>query len=80
MNFPFYDYEYYLDVTKQHEIMPDDIDMAKGLKEAADWYMHNQNAITKKPYKGKYKGKAKKYIDIRGQEARKYWKVREIHE
>lgn len=30
-------------------------------------------------YKGKYKGKAKKYIDIRGQEARKYWKVREIH-
>lgn len=47
--FPFYDYEYYLDVTKQHEIMPDDIDMAKGLKEAADWYVHNQNAIMKKP-------------------------------
>lgn len=45
MNFPFYDYEYYLDVTKQHEIMPDDIDMAKGLKEAADWYMHTEKGV-----------------------------------
>ena len=47
--FPFYDYEYYLDVTKQHEIMPDEIDIKEGLKEAADWYMSNQNAVMKKP-------------------------------
>lgn len=47
--FPFYDYEYYLDVTKQHEIMPDEIDIKEGLKEAADWYMSNQNVVMKKP-------------------------------
>lgn len=47
--FPFYNYEYYLDVTKQHEFMPDETDMAKGLKEAAEWYMHNQNTVMKKP-------------------------------
>ena len=46
--FPFYDYEYYLDVTKQHEIMPDEIDIKEGLKEAADWYMSNQNVVMKK--------------------------------
>ena len=47
--FPFYDYEYYLNVTKQHDIMPDETDLKEGLKDAADWYMGNQNVVIKKP-------------------------------
>lgn len=47
--FPFYDYEYYLNVTKQHDIMPDETDLKEGLKDAADWYVSNQNIVIKKP-------------------------------
>ena len=47
--FPFYDYAYYLDVTKQHEIMPDEKNIIEGLKEAAVWYMNHQNDVMKKP-------------------------------
>lgn len=47
--FPFYDYEYYLDVRKQHEMMPEDKDIAEGLKEAFVWYKDNMDKVMKKP-------------------------------
>ncbi len=47
--FPFYDYEYYLDVTVQHKLMPDDKPLKEGLKEAFEWYKFNQDKVNKKP-------------------------------
>ena len=48
--FSFSDYEYYLDVTKQYEIMPDVIPMKEGLKEAFDWYINNKEQVNRKGY------------------------------
>lgn len=48
--FSFYDYEYYLDVSKQYELMPDVKPLQEGLKEAFDWYVHNSDKVNKKPY------------------------------
>ena len=48
--FPFYDYEYYLDVSKQHELLPDEKDMYSGLKESFLWYIKNSDSVNKKPY------------------------------
>lgn len=45
--FPFYDYEYYLDVIKQHEIMPNEKDILEGLKEAVVWYECNMDKVVK---------------------------------
>lgn len=47
--FPFYDYEYYLDVRKQHEMMPEEKDIAEGVKEAFVWYKDNMDKVMKKP-------------------------------
>lgn len=48
--FPFYDYEYYLDVTKQSILLPKTISIYDGLKTSYDWYKKNQNKIHKKDY------------------------------
>lgn len=48
--FSFYDYEYYLDVHKQDELMPETIDLEAGLKEAFEWYLLNSEKVNKKPY------------------------------
>lgn len=48
--FSFYNYEYYLDVTKQQELLPQTENLADGLKEAFEWYRENQDKVNKKPY------------------------------
>ncbi|MCM1500616.1 MAG: NAD-dependent epimerase/dehydratase family protein [Clostridium sp.] len=48
--FSFYDYEYYLDVSKQHELMPDEKDLGEGLREAFAWYKDNSDKVHKKPF------------------------------
>lgn len=47
--FSFYNYEYYLDVSKQYELMGDVKTMHDGLTEAFEWYVDNQNLVNKKP-------------------------------
>ena len=48
--FSFYDYEYLLDVSKQHELMPNEKDLYEGLKESFMWYRDNSDKVDKKPY------------------------------
>lgn len=48
--FSFYDYEYFLDVSKQRELMPNEKDLYEGLKEAFTWYKDNSDKVNKKPY------------------------------
>lgn len=48
--FSFYDYEYYLDVTKQFQFIPDTKPLFDGLQEAYDWYKNNQEQVSKKPF------------------------------
>lgn len=48
--FSFYDYEYYLDVSKQHEIMPNETDLYEGLKESFMWYKNNSDKVNKKAF------------------------------
>ena len=47
--FPFYNYEYHLDVEKQFAIMPKVKAMDEGLMEAFSWYNTHQNEVNKKP-------------------------------
>lgn len=48
--FSFYGYEYYLDVTKQYELLGDVKPLEEGLREAFDWYKDNPDQVNKKPY------------------------------
>lgn len=48
--FSFYNYEYYLDVTRQSKIYPNTIPLEEGLKESADWYLKNKDQVMKKPF------------------------------
>lgn len=48
--FCFYDYEYYLDVSKQCELMPETESLVTGLQEAFMWYQANQDKVNKKDY------------------------------
>jgi len=48
--FSFYDYEYYLDVSSQHDLLPNDKDMRMGLEEAFAWYKDNEDKVNKKPF------------------------------
>ena len=48
--FPFYDYEYYLDVSEQYKLMSDVVPLDKGLKEAFDWYEENFDGVNKKKF------------------------------
>lgn len=47
--FPFYDYEYCLDVTKQYSLMPETKPLAEGLREAFAWYQENPEKVDRKP-------------------------------
>lgn len=48
--FSFYNYEYYLDVSKQYELMPEVKSMKEGLQEAFEWYSCNENMVNKKSF------------------------------
>lgn len=48
--FSFYNYEYYLDVKRQHKIYSETIPLEEGLREAAEWYLANEAEVNKKPY------------------------------
>lgn len=48
--FPFYDYEYALDVTKQRKWMPETMPLQEGLKESFQWYLRHSDSVNKKPY------------------------------
>lgn len=48
--FPFRNYEYILDVTRQTEIMPDVKPLEIGLKQSYDWYKNNRELIVRKDY------------------------------
>lgn len=48
--FSFYDYEYYLDVTGQEQLMPETKPLSEGLKEAFKWYKNNMDKVNKKPF------------------------------
>ena len=47
--FSFYNYEYYLDVTKQYELMEDVKPLKEGLQEAFAWYQTHMDQVMKKP-------------------------------
>ncbi|MDE5853461.1 MAG: NAD-dependent epimerase/dehydratase family protein [Ruminococcus sp.] len=48
--FPFRDYEYVLDVTRQTEIMPTVKPFETGLKLSYEWYRNNRELIVRKDY------------------------------
>lgn len=48
--FCFSQYEYYLDTTKQDELIASTVDLEEGLKEAFEWYRDNQEKVGKRPY------------------------------
>lgn len=48
--FSFYDYEYYLDVSQQHQLMQQEKDLYEGLKESFLWYKDNMDKVNKKPF------------------------------
>ena len=48
--FSFYDYEYYLDVKKQYELMPETKPMEQGLIDAFEWYKDNTDKVMRKPF------------------------------
>ena len=48
--FPFRNYEYILDVTRQTQFMPDVKSLETGLKQSYDWYRNNRELIVRKDY------------------------------
>lgn len=48
--FPFRDYEYILDVTRQTEIMSDVKPLVTGLQQSYEWYKDNRELIVRKDY------------------------------
>lgn len=48
--FSFYNYEYYLDVSKQKAFLPQTEELKTGLCECFEWYRENQDKVNKKPY------------------------------
>ena len=48
--FPFYDYEYKLDVSKQRKLLSHTKDLKEGLRESYEWYCEHKEDIVKKPY------------------------------
>ena len=49
--FPFYDYEYYLDVSEQYRLLPDTVSIYDGFKEDFEWYIyHRDDVMSKKTY------------------------------
>lgn len=48
--FSFYDYEYYLDVSRQYELMSDIKPLKEGLLEALQWYMNHSSEVIRKAF------------------------------
>lgn len=48
--FPFYDYEYYLDISQQNLYFKETVSMYDGLKESFEWYRNNQDKVIKRDY------------------------------
>ena len=48
--FSFYNYEYYLDVSAQYNLMTDVKSLDEGLKESFDWYINNKDKVNRKPF------------------------------
>ena len=48
--FCFRDYDYFLDVTKQTDLMPDVKPLAEGLKESYEWFRRDRDAVMRRPY------------------------------
>lgn len=48
--FPFRDYKYYLDVTRQSELLTDLKPLEIGLKESYEWFKNNRELIVRKDY------------------------------
>ena len=48
--FCFHDYDYYLDVSRQSELMPGVKPLAEGLKESYEWFQQNRDAVMRRPY------------------------------
>ena len=48
--FCFHDYDYYLDVTKQTDLMPDVKPLPEGLKESYEWFRQHRDAVMRRPY------------------------------
>lgn len=47
--FPFYDYGYVLDVTRQMELLPNITPLEAGLRESYEWFSRNRDLIVRKP-------------------------------
>lgn len=48
--FPFYDYEYALDINNQKHLIGETIPLEKGLTECYEWYQNYPNEVRKKEY------------------------------
>ena len=48
--FSFYNYEYYLDVSRQNKIYPETISLEDGLRDSVKWYLEHSTEVNKKPY------------------------------
>ena len=48
--FSFYNYEYCLDVSQQHQLMKQEKGLYEGLKESFLWYKDNMDKVNKKPF------------------------------
>lgn len=47
--FPFHDYGYYLDVSKQAALMPESKSLMDGLRESYAWFRENREVVNRKP-------------------------------
>ena len=47
--FPFHEYEYFLDVTRQQALMPELKPLAEGIREEYAWFRANRDAVVSKP-------------------------------
>lgn len=48
--FPFYDYEYALDVNNQEQLLAETIPLEEGLRECYEWYQNHPNEVRKKEF------------------------------
>lgn len=48
--FSFYNYEYYLDVSRQDKIYSKTIPFEDGIRDAAKWYLEHRSEVNRKPY------------------------------
>lgn len=48
--FPFYNYEYFLDVEKMLELMPETKPIEEGLRQSYAWFLDNRAEVRRKPF------------------------------